>query len=60
MGLRRREFDDQPDFLEEQPTGLVTVVADLLSHDTVVGCARSGGIILSIEPLSDGTDTRIG
>jgi hypothetical protein len=36
--IRRREFDDQPDFLEGQLTGLVTPVADALSHDTVVGC----------------------
>jgi hypothetical protein len=27
-------------FLEEQLTGLVTAVAETLSHDTVVGCAR--------------------
>jgi hypothetical protein len=38
--IRRGEFDDQPDFLEGQLTGLVSAVAEALSHDTVVGCAR--------------------
>jgi hypothetical protein len=44
--IRRCEFDVQPDFLEEQLTALVTVVADRLSHDTVAGCARGGEIIV--------------
>jgi hypothetical protein len=35
--IRRGEFDDQPDFLEAQLTGLVSAAAEALSHDTVVG-----------------------
>jgi hypothetical protein len=38
--IRRGEFDDQPDFLQGQLTGLVSAVAETLSHDTVVGRAR--------------------
>jgi hypothetical protein len=37
--IRRGEFDDQPDFLEGQLTGLATAVAEALSHDTGVGSA---------------------
>ena|ERR1700732_905723 len=52
--IRRGEFDDQPDFLEGQLTGLVTAVAEALSHDTVVGCARGKSCVrvpASVKPI---------